>query len=329
MFTNLIAEKRTWQWLLALMAALFLLQAAALIVLAAPPNVWTGASFSDCHGIDDQAGDAVISPGGATIPKCQVYGYYDDNNWDLYESLDYGGDGATTTDIENVTIGANDVWLFLEWDHVANWDSDKATGHGHYAEIDTDGDNRGDYYVGWQAKADLEADTAWLSAAENSLLIAEFKDSDSGANSVGGSDVMMSNLSSGSKGDGYDTDHFAGNDDIYARRTDTNNIQLAIKWSYLEVSSAPPSSVCVKMWSAQSSTLSESTLYWHDHFSSTDLSGNYYDNTQMNCLTPDAVKLSGINGSSPPPQMGWLIIVLVFAALFSFGLLATVKRHSE
>ena len=313
------------------------------IALAAPPPNWdgSGATYTDCSGISEQAGTSLLAPAGAALPKCQVYDYYDSDNWNLFETLYYDGDAnysnARTADIQEATVfteqdSQTDIWwLFLEWDHVDPWtEPSDANAHYHYVEIDVDGDEQGDYYVGWQAKdgiLDAVPTTQWRDANVNSLLDAEFRDNTGpsafpGNGDIGGSTPQGSNNSSGTKGDGYETDHAAGNDKIYARQIG-GDLQLAIDWSYL--GGPPPASYCVRFWTGQSSTLEKDKQLWHDQHPSSDL-GDTFDNTAFVCGTPTAVDLVGIAGTGGQLPPSGLAAGLMLLAFLGFGAVALKLR---
>ncbi len=294
---------------------------------AAPPdwNPATGTDFADCSGINAQS-DAETSSDGGTV--CQNYGNDGAGNWDLYETLNYNNDAnygpARTADIQTLTVDNDTTWLYVQWDHVDAWSSaSNADTHNHYLEIDTDGDEQGDFYVGWQAKVGINGN--WQDADTQSWLTAEFVD---GNGDVGGNNLKQSDFDSSD--DGYESDNLATSDEIYARVVN-GNLQIGIRWTYLGLSAAgPQSNWCLRAWTAQESTISKDKLYWHDHQQVSDLGSAKYDNLGFKCFTPTAITLSDVSGAAITraalPIAAGLIAVLLLGSMYVWRRRAVTLR---
>lgn len=258
---------------------------AAAPAAAQPNHAWgDGAlligTIDDCFGPASQTDAAEVTP-------CQSYAA------DLYESLQYTGatpEPADDTDIRVFRIGADDDFLYVEWDLAGAWDSDTAPSHQYIIEIDVDPDaeSRGDAYVSIYGKTEFDR-ASWVDAQREGGFEAYADNADSGtANDVGGDqpgtgDPSCTDCPDDPGGqDGYTGKICDSEDRVYARVAD-GNVQLAMRWTCLRDSAdstlaGRPAAFRVRGWTSQSSSIEKDKLYWHDENPIADLSDEDFDN---------------------------------------------------
>jgi uncharacterized repeat protein (TIGR01451 family) len=229
------------RWLLLLL--LFSLFSAVMVhpALGKPDKDWEwSVSRSDCSGASDQ---------GST--ECSSY------TTDLYEDIDYDIHGADSADIHTIRAGADDEYVYIEFEFKGHWSDHHSKENQIVLEFDVDPDvesNRADYYVGLYQKKDFNKKD-WVDA-EKKGGYEMYRDAN---DDVGGAQPLYSDRG-GFEGDGYETNIPEDKEQVYGR-VDHHKFQVAVKRSAL----GNPSRMLVRAWSRQTAGLDKDKLYFHDH----------------------------------------------------------------
>ena len=295
------------------------LEATAPGAAAAQPDSAWGSGPLLVRAIDDCFGPASQTDAAEAAP-CQSY------NGDLYESLQYTGansEPADDTDIRVFSIGADDEFLYVEWDLAGAWDSDTSPAHQYIIEIDVDPDTeaRGDAYVSIYGKTEFDR-SSWVDAQREGGFEAYADNADSGmANDVGGAHPVTGDPSCAEcpddpgGQDGYTGRICDSEDRVHARVAD-GDVQLAVRWTCLRDSgdnalAGRPAAFRVRGWTSQSSSIEKDKLYWHDENPIADLPDEDFDNVAW--LTAGASVCAGDCDGDGQVNIGDLVALVGIA----------------
>ncbi|MCP3870753.1 MAG: hypothetical protein GY703_22205, partial [Gammaproteobacteria bacterium] len=283
--------------LFGLMALVFASNAMA----AAPPANWAyPGSYAvvqeDCLTVlysGDYLPDDHLTSSGTGTGECDWYGDIDgaNNGWEDYGDIierpaaSGGGTYYPRIDIERVQIGADDNWFYFAIDVVGTGMSDFFN-----YEIDTDGDDRGDYYVVVKSPKDLG--NGW---SQKDVMV--WSDENE---SVGGTYPLRAE-GTGSSQDGYENEFWKeGNstypDGVWARVNPSNAtvVELAVQYSLL----GNPQVVALRGW-AQKGSQDNKAFYYHDYRNAAQHGSPYPNNTNYPTANVYEVDNSGEVGKWP------------------------------
>ena len=230
---------------------------------AAPLNNWNiNSTVIDCFGEKGHYGKAYTS--------CQNY------NKDTYENWNPNDHGAGDTDFKTFSLGSDDHYFYFELVFRKGWDYDNSgESRKYYLEID---DGTTGYYLFYQPKReDLKAN--WQDK--------------------GGSGEVE--VYTGSPAKGYNNDLKGGKNlksgDFYVRLV-KGNVQLALNKKKI----GSPSSISVRAYAGQNSTIEKDKIQWNKHNTKSDLRGfGGFDSTYWLSLNPNPPVITSVTPPVVPP----------------------------
>jgi hypothetical protein len=141
----------------------------------------------------------------------------------------------------------------------------------------------------------------------------------------GCSDKYNADQSSGNAGDGYETDNKMDAGDLVYCRWDVDKFRVAVKRTYVGITTFPDPDVRVRGWSDQQTSFDKGTFSEHDWKDPDFLGSDRRDNVDWTPGSPTAVALHSLQASNLPARTESIFLGGLAAAVIGLGLVGIRK----